>query len=286
MDRVEHIKPNFPDDAYVGTAPYYVRYRVAYPGRLLEDLLGRSGVTGKGRLLDLACGPGRVALALARSFQEVWAIDLEPEMIEVGRSEAAQRKVENVKWMNGSVEYLEAPPASFELITIGEAFHRLDQQLVAFKSLQWLKPGCCLATLGCDTVFTGGEGWQKIVLDAARRQRKRRHPNGDDSSGKPGSGPRHNERVLREAGFMDVASFPFVVAHEWTIEAIFGYLFSTSVCSKAVLGNDAQRFESELRAALLAHDPSGIYREDTQWGYTIGRKLSSLVVTEVPSAPV
>jgi ubiquinone/menaquinone biosynthesis C-methylase UbiE len=268
MDRLEHIRPNFPEDAYAGTASHYVRYRVPYPGRLLADLLGRSGVPGAGSLLDLACGPGRVALALAHSFREVWAIDLEPEMIEIGRSDAGRRKIENVTWMLGRAEYLEAPPDSFELITIGEAFHRLDQQIVASKALDWLKPGGCLATLGCDTVLSGREPWQQIVRGAVFR----RLPNRGNTSKKPGSGPEHNERVLRESGFVDVASYPFVEVHEWTIDAIFGYLYSTSVCSKAVLGGDAERFESDLKAALLAYDPSGVYRENTQWGYTFGRK--------------
>ena len=78
-------EPNIPRDAFAGTAACYVRYRPSYPRKLLSDLLDRSGVTGRGRLLDLACGPGRVALDLASSFHEVRAIDLEPKMIEAGR---------------------------------------------------------------------------------------------------------------------------------------------------------------------------------------------------------
>src|SRR5919108_4889771 len=148
MNRVAYVKPNFPVDAFAGTATYYVRYRVPYPAGLLKDLIARAGITGKRRLLDLACGPGRVALALVASFQEIWAIDLEPEMIAVGQHEATQQGVNNITWIVGKAEGLEAPPASFELITIGETFHRLDQQLVAKQTLQWLQPGCCLASLG------------------------------------------------------------------------------------------------------------------------------------------
>ena len=272
MDRVEHIKPDFPPDAFAGTASYYARYRAPYPKRLLKDLLDRAKVTGNGRLLDMACGPGRVALDIASSFREVLAIDLEPEMIEVGRSEAALRGTTNITWKLGRAEDKEAPSASFEMITIGAAFHRLDQQRVAIRALQWLRPGCCLATLGSDTVISGKEPWKHIVLDTIGRWRSRRFPRDVGSPQRPGSGPEHNERVLKEAGFEEVASFPFVETHEWTIKAIVGYLYSTSVCSKLILGGDAEGFESDLEAALLAHDPSGIYREDTPWGYTIARK--------------
>src|SRR5215813_11030659 len=66
MNRVAYVKPDFPVDAFAGTAPYYVRYRVPYPAELLQDLVARASLTGKGRLLDLACGPGRVVVAVWR----------------------------------------------------------------------------------------------------------------------------------------------------------------------------------------------------------------------------
>ena len=200
MNRVEYVKPDFPLNAFAGTATYYLRYRVPYPEALLRNLIERSGVMGEGRLLDLACGPGRVALALVSSFGEVWAIDLEPEMIEVGQKEAIQRGVNNIKWMVGKAEDVQAPPASFELITIGEAFHRLDQQLVAEQTLQWLQPGCCLATLGSYGVMEGKEPWQRIVADIAGRWTSAARPSPGDGSAqpKPGSGPEHYELVLRE----------------------------------------------------------------------------------------
>jgi SAM-dependent methyltransferase len=273
MNRVEYVKPDFPLDAFAGTATYYLRYRVPYPQALLRNLVERAGVTGEGRLLDLACGPGRVALALVSSFREVWTIDLEPEMIEVGQQEATQRGVNTIKWMVGMAEDVQAAPASFELITIGEAFHRLDQQLVAKQALQWLQPGCCLASLGSYGVMEGTEPWQRIVADIARRWINRVRSSGDGSAQpKPGSGPTHYELVLRETGFEDITSYQFVEGHTWTIETIIGNLYSTSFCSKKVLGDNSEAFEADLRAALLAQNPNGKYRENIGFGYTIGRK--------------
>ena len=273
MSRVQYVKPNFPLDAFAGTAAYYLRYRIPYPEALIKDLVARAGITGAGRLLDLACGPGRVALALVSSFREIWAIDLEPEMIEVGQEEAAQRGVANINWMVGRAEDVQAPPASIELITIGEAFHRLDQQLVAKQALEWLRPGSCLASLGSYGVMEGKEPWQRIVAEIVRRWISRARPGGDGSAQpQPGSGPKHYELVLRETGFEAVASYSFVEPHDWTIETIIGNLYSTSFCSKKVLGDNSEAFEADLRAALLAHDPSGTYRETMGFGYTIGRR--------------
>jgi SAM-dependent methyltransferase len=141
--------PDYPAEAFAGTARYYARYRVPYPQVLLDDLRARAALTGAGRLLDLACGPGRVALPLAPFFREVWAVDREPEMVEVGREEAGRRGTTNVRWLVGRAEELEAPPGACELTTIGEAFHRLDRWLIARRALAWLAPGRCLATLGC-----------------------------------------------------------------------------------------------------------------------------------------
>src|SRR5258706_10790753 len=145
--------PNLLPDAFAGAAVAYARYRPPYPEALLSDLLSR--VASHGGLLDLACGPGRVALDLAGAFDTVWAVDLEPEMIEIGQQEAARRGVNNVTWGVGPAEELAAPPAAFGLITIGEAFHRLDQAVIARKALGWLKPGGCIATLGGEGVLAG-----------------------------------------------------------------------------------------------------------------------------------
>jgi SAM-dependent methyltransferase len=273
MDHPAHAEPIYPADSFAGTAAYYVRYRVPYPGEFLAGLIRNSGATGQGRLLDLACGPGRVALALEPSFREVWAVDLEPEMIDAGRRDASRRGLTNIRWTIGRAEDIEVTPASVELITIGEAFHRLHQRHVAAQALQWLRPGCCLAVLGCYSILSGRGEWQRIVLDRVRRWTSSGSQAGESKGPpKPGSGPEHDGSILREAGFVGVASHPYVEPHDWTIEAILGYLYSTSVSSKAALGGNAEAFEADLKSALLAHDPGGVYREDIQWGYTIARK--------------
>jgi ubiquinone/menaquinone biosynthesis C-methylase UbiE len=67
------------------------------------------------------------------------AIDLEPEMIAAGQNEATQRGVNTITWMVRKAEEVQVPPVSCELITIGEAFHCLNQQLVAKQALQWYR---------------------------------------------------------------------------------------------------------------------------------------------------
>jgi ubiquinone/menaquinone biosynthesis C-methylase UbiE len=273
LARVESAKPSFPADAFAGTAPYYVQYRVPYPEELLVDLIGRGNISRTGRLLDLACGPGRLALPLSTRFREVLAIDLEAEMIAAGQEQAAARGATNIRWLVGRAEELEAEADSFELITIGEAFHRLDQPVIIKAALQRLKPGSCLAVIGSYGILNGEEAWQSAIADVVYRWTGRTFSNeGLEPPKEIRSGPDHDEQVLREAGFQEVVSHPFLRPHIWRVETIIGNLYSTSFCSKRVLGGKSEAFEADLTAALLAHDTSGVYRENMRFGYTIGRK--------------
>ena len=95
---------NLQAGAFAGTAEAYFRYRPPYPKTLLASLVTQAHLPGSAVLLDLACGPGRVTLDLAASFEHVHVIDLEAEMIEVGRREAARRGVRNVEWRVGRAE--------------------------------------------------------------------------------------------------------------------------------------------------------------------------------------
>ena len=79
----------FAADLYRGTAAAYERYRLPYPAAMTADLVRSAQVSGRGRLLDLACGTGQLAFPLRGWFAEVWAVDQEPDMVEVVRAKAA-----------------------------------------------------------------------------------------------------------------------------------------------------------------------------------------------------
>jgi len=277
MTEGQQGKPGYPADAFAGTAEYYARYRVPYPQALLDDLRTRAGVTGQGRLLDLGCGPGRVALALSPYFSEIWAVDQEPEMIGVGRREARRRGLTNLHWIVGRAEELEATPGSFELITIGEALHRLDQRLIAKRALEWLPPGRCLATMGCMGLGRGKEPWQSIVVEVRRKWIGKGTGTSSEirnQSDQP-RGALQDQTILQAAGFVDVENHEFTQPHVWTLDSIVGSIYSRSTTSKRVLGDSAEAFEAELRRRLLAHDSRGLYSTMRSCGYTLARRPSN-----------
>jgi SAM-dependent methyltransferase len=256
-------------DAFAGTARFYLRHRIPYPPDLIADLLQRSGADGSGRLLDLASGPGRATFPMASSFREVHAVDRESEMIEVGREEAVRRGIDNIRWSTGDAEDFEAAPGSFDLVTIADAFHRLDQPRISELALRWLRPGGGLAILGGFGFMLGEEPWQRIVGTVVRKWVDLPP---EPQPGSPDQGPALAERVMREAGFEEVASHPFACPHAWTDEGILGNLYSTSFCSQRFLGGRVAAFAEDLTSQLLAADPSGIYPERARFGYTFGRK--------------
>ena len=140
---------NLQAGAFAVTAEAYFRYRPPYPKALLASLVTQARLPGSAVLLDLACGPGRVTLDLAASFEHVHAIDLEAEMIEVGLREAARRGIRNVEWRVGRAEEASIAAELVDLITIGEAFHRLDQVAIIENALDWLKPDGWIDQMPC-----------------------------------------------------------------------------------------------------------------------------------------
>ena len=109
---------------FTGTVEHYARYRPPYPPVLIQHVVGSAG--HHGCLLDVACGPGRLTMSLSAHFDSVVAVDAEQEMIAVAKREA--RGVGVVEWVVGNIEEQRFAEHRFDLMTVGEAFHRVDQR--------------------------------------------------------------------------------------------------------------------------------------------------------------
>src|SRR5205823_544443 len=94
-------------DAFKGTAWYYARYRPGYPEPLLQHVVDRFNLDGTGRLLDLGAGTGQLAIPLSGGFEEVVAMDPEPEMLVEAAALAEAAGAANIRWVEGGSEDLE-----------------------------------------------------------------------------------------------------------------------------------------------------------------------------------
>lgn len=267
------VAANLRAGAFAGTAEDYATFRPPYPPPFLARLLAKARIDQGGALLDIATGPGRIALDLAPRFERVIAIDLEPEMIEVAKGRAAGRGIDNVEWLVGRAEELEIAEGSLDLITIGEAFHRVEQVVVVANAFRWLRPGGSFASMTMGGRFLEDEPWQVVLREVRQRWMTRAFPGGvgtvlpggvEDQPGR--------EAVLRAAGFVDLEDHVLPERHRATADEIIGYLASSSTCSRHVLGAGFPDWESDLRAALASF---ATLDETFRWTWTLARKPRS-----------
>lgn len=250
--------------SFRSTAAYYSRYRVPYPKRLVAQLKADAKLGCDALVLDLATGPGRLGLALAQSVHEIVAVDVEPEMLDEGKRVARRLGIDNVKWVHARAEDVSVAPGSVDLVTIGEAFHRLDQDLILRRIRQWLKDDGCVALVGCFGILHGGSPWQRSLCHALSKWTKAR-------SGAPARsrGKIHDTRRLAEAGFGGVANREFTDSHVWTRDSILGHLHSTSRFSPSALGEELDDFENAVLCAL-GPDELSRFPQEISCGYSIG----------------
>jgi demethylmenaquinone methyltransferase/2-methoxy-6-polyprenyl-1,4-benzoquinol methylase len=69
-------------------------------------------------ILDMAGGTGDIAFRLASSGAGVTVADINPEMLEVGRKRAAERRIEGLAWSEQNAEELSFADRSFDAYTI------------------------------------------------------------------------------------------------------------------------------------------------------------------------
>ncbi len=267
------VAPRYAPDLFAGLARDYARHRPPYPPELLDDLCTRAAVTGTGDLLDLACGTGQIALALHDRFRAVVAVDQEPDMVAMGREVAAGLGAPNLDWAVGRAEDVDFPPGRFELITIGNAFHRVSQHPVARRAYGWLRPGSGFAVMGGSGLWTGAAPWRDEVLGAVRRWLEPAGERSRDQAGPDAGGRRMSpDDVLREAGFARVERHEFDVRHTWTVEAFLGYLRSTSLLGAVREAEARRRFEAEVHAILAGYARDGAFGETVNWYYVLARR--------------
>jgi SAM-dependent methyltransferase len=266
---------NFGPGLYSGTAEYYDRFRRPYPAELIDGLAARTGANGTGRLLDLACGTGQVCFALRDQFAEIWAVDQEPGMISLVRQKAAALSgPPRFEFRTEAAENLAAPGGSFDLVAMGNAFHRLRRDVVAALVLRWLRPGGHLALLWGGGPDAGDAPWQQALRDEMWRWRWRQRPGAEErvpSGYEADRAARPDADILRAAGFELMGRQEYPVSQVWTAAEIAGFVASTSVLSPEALGPDAAAFEVSLRHALLEAEPAGEFRQHTTFACDLAR---------------
>ncbi len=109
--------------AFEKQAEEFSRSPVMTDSGALERLVACSRLTDEARVLDVACGPGIVAAALAPHVRTVVGIDLTPAMIDRGMEIVAAQVAHNVIFILGDVTHLPFSDASFDRVISRRSFH-------------------------------------------------------------------------------------------------------------------------------------------------------------------
>jgi ubiquinone/menaquinone biosynthesis C-methylase UbiE len=85
--------------------------------------------------LDIACGPGAFALAIAPRVRFVRGVDLTPEMLRRASAYQAEKQILNAAFVRGDAEQLPFPAGTFDLVSCQCAFHHLPKPQVVLREM-------------------------------------------------------------------------------------------------------------------------------------------------------
>ncbi|MBI3734828.1 MAG: methyltransferase domain-containing protein [Chloroflexi bacterium] len=109
--------------AFTAQADSYVNSAVIAADEARRAFVQFVGPRASDRVLDVATGPGFLALLFAPSVAEVVGVDLTPAMVARAEADRLAQRAANVRIQEGDAEALPFPDAHFDIITCGSAFH-------------------------------------------------------------------------------------------------------------------------------------------------------------------
>ncbi len=103
------------------------------------------------RALDLCCGTGDLALALAQRGAETIGLDFSEAMLEVAerrRQKSPKSQVSNLKFLQGDAQQIPFPDQSFDIVTVGYGLRNLTNWEVGLAEMNRVaRPGARLVVL-------------------------------------------------------------------------------------------------------------------------------------------
>jgi ubiquinone/menaquinone biosynthesis C-methylase UbiE len=94
------------------------------------------------RVLEIACGPGFVALLFAERAREVVGLDLTATLLEKARQRQHERGLKNIQFIQGDAEQMPFPDGSFSIVACHKAFHHFPHPEQVLREIyRVLSPG-------------------------------------------------------------------------------------------------------------------------------------------------
>ncbi|MFL5294939.1 MAG: class I SAM-dependent methyltransferase [Phenylobacterium sp.] len=234
-------------------------HRPPYPDALIARLLDLA--PAQGHVLDLGCGPGKLARALAPHVETVTAVDPSAAMLRLARDLDAGRN-RNIAWTHARAEDLDLAPGSLHLAVAGAAIHWIDPAALFPKLAHALAPGAPVAIVEGDVPTDAPwiEPWNRTIRDWVARL---------GGVWEDGS---HQARMTAHEPWLGIqARETFTAAVGQRVEDLIACQHSRATWARRRMGALAEAFDADLRAVLAPWAADGMveYEMETRlaWGW-------------------
>jgi ubiquinone/menaquinone biosynthesis C-methylase UbiE len=165
----------------------------------MERLIRLCEMSPEDDVLDVACGPGLVACAVAPYARQVTGLDITPRMIEIAEHRQRERRLTNMSWKIGNVLPLPFADANFTVVLTRYSFHHfLTPAAVLAEMRRVCKPG--------GRVMVIDKALPPEKVEAYDRMETRRDP-----SHVRVLTPSELNSLLRDAGLLDIRAIAYGV---------------------------------------------------------------------------
>ena len=233
-----------------------------YPNEMYEILVGLLGEESA-KVLDVGCGPGKIARALVNQVGNIDAVDFSREMVRVGKS-LANGNHPNLRWIHGRVEEVGLCPP-YDMITAGSSVHWMEWSVV-FPRLD-------------EILTTGGH---LVIIDEDRPVESPWY-DGELSLIRKYSTNQHYEEMDLIQELVDRGHFQ-PIGDRWTTPVVFSQpvadyvesFHSRQSLSKEQMGaENVKAFDTELTHVLSGFaDGEGVIRFNVSTRVTWGKPLT------------
>jgi 2-polyprenyl-3-methyl-5-hydroxy-6-metoxy-1,4-benzoquinol methylase len=265
-----HIRHRWEDwtwdeTVFEGTATHYRQGRKPYSSTLAEALALHLFLDGRGRLLDVGCGPGTVAVLLAHLFESVIGLDPDPGMLREAQRAAAEEQMAHTSWIQMRAEDLPGTLGTFRVICFAQSFHWMDRPRVASAVRKMLDPNG--AVIQIDLWHTNPPGQELSsgpyppVPEAAIDELRRAWLGPDRRAGQGfrNTSPDGEDEVFQAAGFApeELVIVPDDRVLERSAEDVVAWVLSTSSTAPHLFEDRLDDFIRDLRSLLFEVSPQG-----------------------------
>ncbi len=212
-------------------------HRADYPAALYDRLLALG--TGRTHLVDLGCGPGKLARRLAPHFATVEAIDPSAGMLALGRRLDGGANP-NIRWTKATAEAASLG-TGVDLVVAGASLHWMDPAIVMPKLAGALTASGRMAIIDGDAPVAAPwiEAWRAVIVDWVGRL------------GDVWNGGAHRARATAHEAWFDLeARERFEEVTGRAVEDLIAGEHSRATWARARMAGMADAFDADLRRVL------------------------------------